>query len=137
MTSEPACRSGAVLLGANPESFRPKDVACPTAGQRQSYLRTFRFVQPPVVRMIHAPAIYREMLVKIYANLGVAVSVAEPSAVVAKESRTGIKVNDRGYGVINFVVTSPYVAMKIDLPCALLRAVDASGVVPAPPVHHP
>src|SRR5262249_61754909 len=34
----PVC---AVLLGANPESFRPKGVACPTAGQRQSYLRTF------------------------------------------------------------------------------------------------
>ena len=27
----PVC---AVLLGANPESFRPKDIACPTAGQR-------------------------------------------------------------------------------------------------------
>ena len=43
----PVC---AVLLGANPESFRPKDIACPTAGQRQSYLRTFRFVQPPAAR---------------------------------------------------------------------------------------
>src|SRR5260221_14290021 len=40
----PVC---AVLLGANPESFRPKGVACPTAGQRQSYLRTFCFVRPP------------------------------------------------------------------------------------------
>jgi hypothetical protein len=37
----PVC---AVLLGANPEDFRPKGVPCPTAGQRQSYLRTFRFV---------------------------------------------------------------------------------------------
>ena len=40
----PVC---AVLLGANPESFRPKGIPCPTAGQRQSYLRTFRFVQQP------------------------------------------------------------------------------------------
>ena len=59
----PVC---AVLLGANPESFRPKDIACPTAGQRQSYLRTFRFVQPPAAREIHAPAPYREMLLNIY-----------------------------------------------------------------------
>ncbi len=33
----------AVLLGANPESFRPKGVPCPTAGQRQSYLRRLPF----------------------------------------------------------------------------------------------
>src|ERR1700732_4163877 len=46
----PVC---AVLLGANPESFRPKGVACPTAGQRQSYLRTFCFVRPPAPRTIH------------------------------------------------------------------------------------
>src|SRR5262249_56817556 len=73
----PVC---AVLLGANPENFRPKGVACPTAGQRQSYLRTFRFVQQPVARMIYAPAMYRQILLKIYASLGVAVSVASPSA---------------------------------------------------------
>ena len=64
----PVC---AVLLGANPESFRPKGIPCPTAGQRQSYLRTFRFVQPPAARTIHAPAPYREMLLKIYESLGV------------------------------------------------------------------
>ena len=68
----PVC---AVLLGANPESFRPKGIPCPTAGQRQSYLRTFRFVQQPPARTIHAPARYREMLLNIYASLGVTVSV--------------------------------------------------------------
>ncbi len=72
----PVC---AVLLGANPESFRPKGIPCPTAGQRQSYLRTFRFVQPPAARTIHAPAPYRDMLLKIYESLGVSVSVAAPA----------------------------------------------------------
>jgi hypothetical protein len=131
----PVC---AVLLGANPESFRPKDIACPTAGQRQSYLRTFRFVQQPVARMIYAPAIYREMLLKIYANLGVTVSVAGPSAVVAKESRTGIKVNDRGYGVINFEQIGPNAAIELSQAlhdftrsqcelCTTLRAGQRSG----------
>ena len=52
----PVC---AVLLGANPEDVRPKGVPSPTAGQRQSYLRTFRFVQPPAPRIIYAPAPYR------------------------------------------------------------------------------
>ncbi len=76
----PVC---AVLLGANPEHFRPKDVPCPTAGQRQSYLRTFRFVQSPAARTVHAPEPYREMLLNIYASLGVSVSVATPSTVAA------------------------------------------------------
>src|SRR5262249_3334438 len=84
----PVC---AVLLGANPESFRPKGVACPTAGQRQSYLRTFRFVHQPAARTIYAAAPYREILLKIYAGLGVTAAVAAPSAIVASESRTGIK----------------------------------------------
>jgi hypothetical protein len=130
----PVC---AVLLGANPESFRPKDMACPTAGQRQSYLRTFRFVQQPVARMIYAPAIYREMLLKIYANLGVTVSVAEPSAVVAKESRTGIKVNDRGYGVINFEQIGPNAAIELSQALCDLRALNASSVRLSAPVNDP
>jgi hypothetical protein len=130
----PVC---AVLLGANPESFRPKDIACPTAGQRQSYLRTFRFVQQPLARMIHAPAIYREMLLKIYANLGVTVSVAEPSAVASKESRTGIKVNDRGYGVINFEQIGPNAAIELSQALRDLRALNASSVQLSAPVNDP
>jgi len=106
----PVC---AVLLGANPESFRPKGVACPTAGQRQSYLRTFRFVQQPAARTIHAPAAYREILIKIYAGLGVAASVAAPSAVAARDSRTAIKVNDRGYGMIHFERIGPNAAIEL------------------------
>jgi hypothetical protein len=92
----PVC---AVLLGANPESFRPKGIPCPTAGQRQSYLRTFRFVHPPAARTIHAPAPYRDVLLKIYASLGVSVTLADPAAAAVEQSRTSIKVNDRGYGL--------------------------------------
>jgi hypothetical protein len=130
----PVC---AVLLGANPESFRPKGVDCPTAGQRQSYLRTFRFVQPPVARMIYAPAIYREMLLKIYANLGVTVSLAEPSAIIGKESRTRIKVNDRGYGVISFEQIGPNATIELSQALRDLRALDASSVQLSAPVNDP
>ena len=110
----PVC---AVLLGANPESFRPKGVACPTAGQRQSYLRTFRFVQQPAARMIDAPATYRDMLLKIYESLGVPVSMAAP-AVVVPGSRTGIKVNGRGYGVIHFERIGPHAPSSLARRCA-------------------
>jgi hypothetical protein len=130
----PVC---AVLLGANPESFRPKDIACPTAGQRQSYLRTFRFVQQPLARTIYAPAIYQEMLLKIYANLGVTVSVAGASAIVVKESRTGIKVNDRGYGVINFEQIGPNAAIELSQALRDVRALNASSVQLSAPVNDP
>jgi hypothetical protein len=121
----PVC---AVLLGANPESFRPKGVACPTAGQRQSYLRTFRFVQQPAARTIYAPAPYREMLLKIYAGLGVTASVAAPSAVIARESRTGIKVNDRGYGTIHFERIGPNVAIELSQALRDVQGLGASSM---------
>lgn len=127
----------AVLLGANPENFRPKDVPCPTAGQRQSYLRTFRFVQPPAPRTIHAPAPYREMLLKIYATLGVPVSVAAPSAAASNESRTGIKVNDRGYGAIHFERIGPDSAIELGQALRDVRALGASSVQLSAPVSDP
>jgi hypothetical protein len=121
----PVC---AVLLGANPESFRPKGVPCPTAGQRQSYLRTFRFVQQPAARTIHAPAPYREMLLKIYASLGVTVSVAAAAGAAAPGSRTGIKVNDRGYGVIHFDQIGPEAAVELRQALRDVRGLGASSV---------
>ncbi len=130
----PVC---AVLLGANPESFRPKGVPCPTAGQRQSYLRTFRFVQPPAARTIHAPPPYRDMLFKIYASLGVTASVAAPSAAAAPDSHTGIKVNDRGYGAIHFERIGPEAAIELGQALRDVRALGANAVQLSAPVGDP
>ena len=129
----PVC---AVLLGANPEGFRPKGVPCPTAGQRQSYLRTFRFVQPPAPRTIHAPAPYREMLLKIYASLGVTASDAAPAATAA-DSRTSIKVNDRGYGLITSTRIGPNAAIELAQALRDVRALGASSVQLSAPIADP
>jgi hypothetical protein len=130
----PVC---AVLLGANPEDFRPKGVACPTAGQRQSYLRTFRFVQQPAARTIYPPTPYREMLLKLYASLGATVSVAAPAAAAASESRTGIKVNDRGYGVIHFDRIGPNVAIELGQAMRDVWALGAISVQLSAPISDP
>ena len=127
----------AVLLGANPESFRPKGLPCPTAGQRQSYLRTFRFVQPPAARAIHAPEPYREMLLELYASLGVEVSVAAPAAASAAESRTGIKLNDRGYGAIHFERIGPEAAIELGQALRDVRALGAAAVQLSAPIGDP
>lgn len=92
----------AVLLGANPESFRPRDILCPTAGQRQSYLRTFCFVQAPQPRSITFTGPYQDLLLKIYQRLGIDVAATHDSTPAAPDSATRIRVNDRGYGVIRF-----------------------------------
>jgi hypothetical protein len=127
----------AVLLGANPESFRPKDIACPTAGQRQSYLRTFRFVQPPAARAIQAPAPYREMLLKIYKSLDVTVTVADASGAAAPDSRTAIKVNDRGYGMIRFERIGPSCAIELEQALRDVRALGARSVQLSAPIADP
>jgi hypothetical protein len=127
----------AVLLGANPESYRPKGLPCPTAGQRQSYLRTFRFVTAPAARTIHAPAPYRDVLLGIYACLGVTVSAAAPSAACAPRSRTGIKVNDRGYGMIHFDRIGANAAIELGQALRDVRALGASAVQLSAPLDDP
>jgi hypothetical protein len=87
--------------------------------------------------VIYAPAIYREILLKIYANLGVTVSFASPSASVALESRTGIKVNDRGYGLINFEQIGPNAAIELSQALRDVRALNARSVQLAAPLNDP
>jgi hypothetical protein len=95
----PVC---AVLLGAAPESAHPRDANYPTAGQRQSNLLTFRFLSPPRERVLYAPDVYREIMLEIYGSLGVVASLRPPAGPAAKESKTDISVNQRGYGKIQF-----------------------------------
>ena len=121
----PVC---AVLLGANPESFRPKDIACPTAGQRQSYLRTFRFVQPPATRTMQAAGPYQDVVMKIYESLGVKAEVAASATPATAESRTALKVNDRGYGVIRFEVIGSNCAIELDQALRDIRSLGARSV---------
>jgi hypothetical protein len=130
----PVC---AVLLGANPETFRPKDIACPTAGQRQSYLRTFRFVQQPDARTIQAPAPYRDVLLKIYESIGATVTVAAESGAAFPDSRTAIKVNDRGYGVIQFERIGPNAGIELDQALRDVRALGARSVQLSAPIGDP
>src|SRR5215207_6292096 len=62
----PVC---AALLGVNPEKFGPKNMHSTPIGQRQSYLRTFRFVRPTAPRTLQAPDQYRDILSELYADL--------------------------------------------------------------------
>lgn len=121
----PVC---AALLGANPEDFRPKGIACPTAGQRQSYLRTFRFVQPAAPRSVAAGGPYAEMLRKIYASLGVTIAEHALAGEMPAQSTTRISVNDRGYGVIRFTAVGSNCAVELAQALADVRSLGARSV---------
>ena len=95
----PVC---AALLGVNPERFHPKNMPFPTAGQRQSYLRTFRFMIAPEPRVVAAPVRYRDILTSIYQALGVHFSFLESMPSSAKRSRISVHSNVRGFATVTF-----------------------------------
>ena len=95
----PVC---AILLGAAPETSHSKDLPVSTAGQRQSFLLTFRFLGSAPTRVIAAPAAYRDMVSEIYRRLGVAASMREGETPAFARSSTALMVNDRGFGKIRF-----------------------------------
>jgi hypothetical protein len=121
----PVC---AALLGAASETSRPRDLAAPTAGQRQSLLISFRFLQKPVRSKVYPPEPYRKIILQIYDSLGVAVSACEPAAPAARESKTSIKVDQRGYGKIHFEQVGPNAGIELKQALQDVRSLGARSV---------
>ncbi len=94
-------------------------------------------MQPPQARVIHAPERYREILLKIYASLGAPVTVAATSGVASGDSRIGTKVNDRGYGVIEFDRIGPDFAAGLEQSLRDVRASGARSVQLSAPIGDP
>lgn len=106
----PTC---AILLGAAPETSHSKDLPVPTAGQRQSFLLTFRFLEPDRACVMAAPQEYLEILSATYGRLGVAVSPAEQGTPAATQSMTSVMVNPWGYGRIRFETIGSNAAIEL------------------------
>jgi acetyltransferase (GNAT) family protein len=130
----PVC---AALLGVNPEKFGPKDAQFTRAGQRQSYLRTSRFLGTPQSRTLHAPECYREVLLDLYAAIGAPVAIAGPSSKLPAESRTAVKVNGRGYAVVAFDQIGSKAPVELGQAFRDVRALGASTVQLSGPVGDP
>jgi hypothetical protein len=132
--SMPVC---AALLGAAPEGAHPKDAHCATAGQRQSNLLAFRFLERPPERAIHAPEPYRAVMLKIYESLGVRVSTCALAAPAVKESKTRISINQRGYGKILFEQVGAGIAIELKQVFRDVLALGARAVQLSAPVSDP
>ena len=130
----PVC---AVLLGAALESSRPKGLAAPTAGQRQSLLMTFRFLRKPERSRVYPPEPYRETVLQIYDSLGVAVSAGAPAAPTATEFKTRIDVDPRGYGKIHFEQVGPSAGMELKQALRDVRSLGARSVQLSAPIDDP
>src|SRR5215203_2437224 len=121
----PVC---AALLGVNPEKFGPKNMHSTPIGQRQSYLRTFRFVRPTAPRTLQAPDQYRDILSELYADLGVAASFAAPFSPSVAPSKSSIKANGRGYAVITYETIGSEEGVELRQAFSDVRALGASSV---------
>ena len=121
----PVC---AALLGVNPEKFGPKNMHSTPIGQRQSYLRTFRFVRPTAPRTLQAPDQYRDILSELYADLGVAASLAAPYSPSVAPSKSSIKANGRGYAVITYETIGSEAGVELRQAFGDVRALGATSV---------
>ena len=108
----------ALALGVRPEQAAPKGAPIPTAGQRQSLLLMFNFLNSPAARHIHAPACYHDILSKIYQSLGVDVSFTTPEPAMAAQSRAAIKTEKSGVGDIRFTSIGAGVAGELRQMCS-------------------
>jgi len=128
----PVC---AALLGVNPERFHPKNMPFPTAGQRQSYLRTFRFMSATEPRVVAAPVRYRDILAPIYTALGVEFSFSKSAPSSAKRSRLGVHSNARGFATITFDEIGRNVELELGQAVDDLLALGAKTVLLSCPIN--
>ncbi len=92
----PTC---AVLLGEEPEASHPSGLPFPTAGQRQSYLRAFRYLSPPAPRTVGPAGPYAAIVQHLFALLGAGlVPAGSPDGAAA--TRLSATASPRGYAHI-------------------------------------
>ena len=127
----------AVLLGAAPETSHSKDLPVPTAGQRQSFLITFRFMNPPAKREISVPDDYRDAVADIYKSLGVTVSRRDGASDTAATSTTTVKVDHRGYGKIHFDRIGGNSGVELAQALSDVRGLGARAVQLSAPIDEP
>jgi len=89
----------AVLLGEEPETTHPSGMPFPTAGQRQSYLRAFRYMSAPAPRIVGPAGPYAAMVRDLFSLLGATCVDALPDRASTPTQLTATA-SPRGYAHI-------------------------------------
>jgi hypothetical protein len=129
----PTC---AVLLGEEPEESHPSGLPFPTAGQRQSYLRAFRYLSPPAPRTVGPAGPYAAVVHHLFSLLGAALVPTGPSNAVAPTRLTAVA-SPRGYAHIMVESIGPEVGDAIASSVAGLAVKGAKTVRLALPLASP
>lgn len=99
----------AIVLGGDPSSFVPKQMAISGAGQRQSFTVYFKPLQNREARTVYAPQRHRQIIDAIYDNLELSVLHEQPGEAVRDEREEGdVHVNivrSEGYASIDVLAT--------------------------------
>ena len=129
----PTC---AVLLGEEPEGSHPAGVPFRTSGQRQSYLRAFRYLSPPAARAVGPAGPYAEIVAHLFSLLGAALV---PVGASNGEARTRLTASSspRGYAHVNVEKIGADIADAITTTVAALPHGEATTVRLALPLESP
>ena len=120
----PVC---AVLLGANPEDFRPKGVPSPDSGTAPELSAHLPFrAATGAAHHLRAGAVSRDPADSTRA--WAYPQQTRPPQQPASDSRTSIKVNGRGYGVFTFARVGPNAAFELAQALRDVRALGADFV---------
>jgi len=106
----PTC---AVLLGEEPEGSHPSGLPFPTAGQRQSYLRAFRYLSPPAPRIVGPAGPYAETVRHLLGLLGAGVVPAGAREAAATTHLTAMA-SSRGYAHVSVERIGPDIGNAIE-----------------------
>lgn len=119
----------AIVLGGDPASFVPKAMQVTGAGQRQSFTVYFKPLGPREPRAIYAPPDHRDMIERIYANLGLPIDVRAGGSAASDGELRIEAVRSEGFAIIDVLATGTSSAEHIAQGVSDLRTLSRMGAI--------
>lgn len=119
----------AIVLGGDPASFVPKAMQVTGAGQRQSFTVYFKPLRPREPRAIYAPPAHRELIERIYANLGLPIDVRAGAPAAADGELRIEAVRGEGFASIDVLAAGIESADRIAQAVSDLRTLGRMGAI--------
>lgn len=119
----------AIVLGGDPRSFVPKKMSVTGAAQRQSFTVFFKPLVQREKRPVYAPPRHREMIAKIYAQLGIEIDMRDGEPASGNGDLHVEVVRAEGYATIDVAAAGPATGDQLAQAVADLRHIARLGAV--------